>query len=193
MKRTSLAALVIVVLISLGCSGRLSTRSIRQQIASLGEAELVPSDIVVERIVTEAGERLVAETTIKMVFQFEQDSDGEWRIVAARIGDRQWVDIEMLAEALEAQRTEETAAAMRKLANGLAEYQVRNGALPEIDPAGRLSDVLHPLFMSELIREDAWGAEIQYELLDASYRLRSSGSDRVVGNSDDVVLDGPTG
>ena len=191
MKRASLAVLGVILLISSGCSGRLSTRTVRQQIASLGESNLVPSDVAVERIVTEIGGRLVAETTVKMAFQFEQDADGNWRIVAARLGDRQWVDIDILLEALEAQRAEETTVAMQKLAAGVDEYQAENGVFPKIDANGHLSDVLHPRFMSELIREDAWGVEFRYELQDASYRLRSSGPDGMAGNSDDVLLDGP--
>lgn len=191
MKRASLAVLGVILLISSGCSGRLSTRTVRQQIASLGESNLVPSAVAVERIVTEIGGRLVAETTVKMAFQFEQDADGNWRIVAARLGDRQWVDIDILLEALEAQRAEETTVAMQKLAAGVDEYRAENGTLPEIDANGHLSDVLHPRFMAELIREDAWGVEFRYELQDANYRLRSSGPDGIEGNSDDVLLDGP--
>ena len=191
MKRTSLAVLGFILLISSGCSGRLSTRTVRQQIAALGESNLVPSDVAVERIVTELGGRLVAETTVKMAFQFERDADGEWRIVAARLGDRQWVDIDLLFEALETLRAEESTVAMQKLATGLGQYRTQNGRFPEIEGNGYLSDLLHPGFMSELIREDAWGVEIRYELRDSSYRLRSSGPDRIVGNGDDVLLDGP--
>jgi hypothetical protein len=51
-----------------------------------------------------------------------------------------------------------------------------------------LTDVLHPLYMSELIREDGWGAPILYETTPpAGYRLLSLGADGRRGTPDDIV------
>ena len=185
--RTPLFAALIVLA---GCSGTLSTRTARQQIASLGGSTLIPSEIEIERIMIETGSRAVAETSVRMAFQFEKDAGGEWRIVSARLGDRQWVDVNLLLQALERQYSDDTSAALEKLAAGVEQYQVQNGSLPQLALGSALADMLHPLFMVDLIRQDAWGREIQYERRgDDAYVLRSSGPDRVHGSPDDIILD----
>ena len=175
-----------------GCGSGLSARNARSQIATLGDSELVPSDVAIERIVTESGDRMIAETSVKMAFQFEREPGGDWVIVSARLGDRQWVDVGMFLQALEAQNNAQTTVAMQQLVLGVNAYQDENGALPDVSPDGYLSDILHPLFISELIRDDAWGSAIRYESGDGSYSLRSSGPDRVVGSPDDIVVSPPS-
>ena len=185
--RTPLFAALIVLA---GCSGTLSTRIARQQIASLGGSTLIPSGIEIERIMIETGSRAVAETSVKMAFVFEKDAGGEWRIVSARLGDRQWVDVNLLLQALERQYADNTSAALEKLATGVEQYQSQNGSLPQLGPESALADMLHPLFMVDLIRQDAWGREIRYERRgDDAYVLRSSGPDGVHGSPDDIILD----
>ncbi len=179
--------LVAAVFVLSGCSGRLSQDNVREQIAELGGSSLVPSEIEVQRIVIDSETRAIAETNVKMAFQFEREAGGQWRIAAARLGDRQWVDIETLFAALDRQRSDDTAVALRKLADGISEYREENGSLP--DPDSNLSDTLHPLFMGELIRQDSWGQDIQYEVTgDGGFRLRSTGPDRMPGSSDDIVV-----
>ncbi len=131
---------------------------------------------------------MIAETTVRMAFQFEREPDGDWQIVSARLGDRQWVDVSAFIEALESQFEDQTTEAMEKLASGVETYRDENGGLPEITPEGYLSDVLHPLFMPELVRDDAWGSAIRYEQENGTYQLRSSGPDGVVGSGDDLLV-----
>ena len=127
-----------------------------------------------------------------MAFQFERDSTRQWRIVSARLGDRQWVDVDLLLQALETQYSDNTSASLEKLAVGLERYQAQNGSLPQLGTESALADILHPLFMKDLIRQDAWGREIQYEWRGQdAYLLRSSGPDGVHGNADDVLLNRP--
>jgi hypothetical protein len=180
---TVLAAAVFVLS---GCSGRLSQANVRDQISELGGSSLIPAEIDVQRIVIDSENRAIAETNVKMAFQFERDSGGEWRIAAARLGDRQWVDIRTLMAALDRQRSDDTASALRKLAEGVSEYRRQNGSLP--DPDASLSDTLHPLFMDDIIRQDSWGQDIQYDVTpDGEFRLRSSGPDGTSGSGDDIV------
>jgi hypothetical protein len=180
---------LISPLVVAGCGGGVSARTARSQIAELGGSELVPADVDVERIVTQTGNRMIAEATIKMAFQFERGQNEEWQIVAVRLGDRQWLDVVTLLEALESQRVDSTEQAMQQLLEGVDAFRLANsGALPEIGPNGNLSDVLHPLFMSELIRTDGWGGAIRYELEGGSYRLRAPGPDGEIGGLDDIVV-----
>ncbi len=189
MKYAGFMALITVLLAAVsGCGPGLSARNARSQIARLGAAELVPSDVAIERIITEAGDRMIAETTVKMAFQFERGEDGEWQIVSARLGDRQWIDLATFLTALESQFEDQTSDAMERLALAVDAYRDENGSLPEIAPDDYLSDVLHPLFMPDLIRDDAWGSTIRYETDNGSYQLRSSGPDGVVGSADDIMV-----
>jgi hypothetical protein len=187
MKHALTMALAALILPLAACTGNLSSRAVRQQIAELGTATLNVDDIQVQRIVTELGDRAIAEANVRLVFQFEKDAEGEWTIVAARLGDREWIDIEDLFAAMAQQNTGDTSSSLEKLSAGLDEYRSRNGSLPEVPAEGFVSDVLHPLFMTELIRDDAWGARISYHAEGANYELRSPGPDGVIGNTDDIV------
>ena len=51
----------------------------------------------------QAGDKAIAETSVKIAFQFEKDNNGDWRIVSARLGDRNWVDVDTLLKVLEEQ------------------------------------------------------------------------------------------
>ena len=75
---TVLAATVIALS---GCSGRLSQGNVRQQIAELGGASLIPSEIEVQRLVIDSDTRAIAETNIKMAFQFDREMGCDWFMV----------------------------------------------------------------------------------------------------------------
>ncbi len=112
------------------------------------------------------------------------------RIVSARLGTGEWIDIDELLTAIAAQNADGAAASLEKLAVGLDAYRDRNGSLPEVPADGYLSDVLHPLFMTDLIRHDPWGGRIRYLENGGGYQLRSPGPDGTDGTGDDIVLDG---
>jgi hypothetical protein len=195
MRSTLLTALIALLATLSSCSGgTLSTRTARQQIATLGNATLIPSEIEVARIDTQTESRAIVETTMKMTFALEKNSSGEWHIVSARLGDRQWIDIETLRAALKRQQIEETDEGLRLLAAGLEKYRLERGNLPELSDGPHISDVLHPVFMSLLVREDSWGGPIVYEpSADGGFRLSSSGPDGRSGTGDDIVVSGPGG
>ena len=87
---------------------------------------------------------------MKMTFALEKNSSGEWHIVSARLGDRQWIDIETLLAALKRQQIEETDEGLRLLAAGLEKYRLERGNLPELSNGPHISDVLHPLVSRSL-------------------------------------------
>ncbi len=188
MKSLPILALTLVLGVLGACTGNLSPRTARRQIVELGDAALPTDDVQIQRIVTELGGRAIAEAHVRLTFQFERSADGEWTIVAARLGDRNWIDIDSLISAIEARSTDETAAALDSLAAGIDAYATRNGSLPEVSPARPVSDVLHPLFMNEPVRDDAWGGRIGYTADGDGYELRAPGPDGTAGTGDDVVL-----
>ena len=79
---------------------------------------------------------------------------------------------------------------MQQLANAVEKYRTSNGSLPRAKDIAALADTLHPLYMSELVREDGWGNAIDYEVTGAStFRLVSRGADGRRGTADDVVVE----
>ena len=175
------------------CGGPVSSRVVREQIASLGGAGLDTDAVEVRRIIAEAGNRAVAEATVQMAFEFERDAEGEWRIIAVRLGEEDWVDLATFEAALSAQQVEETRSSLRMLADGVAAYARQNGTLPEVSLADPLPDLLHPLFVPDLVRQDAWGSDFVYEPAADTFRLRSPGPDRQLGTPDDLEVTAPQG
>lgn len=171
-----------------GCSGTVSSGTVRQQVAELGGANLDPDDIQVQRIVDQLGGRTVAEANVRLTFQFEEGPDGQTEIVAVRLGDRNWLDVTDLLAAIEAGNVGRTQSDIEKLAAGLGAYRDSSGELPALPPGGYISDVLHPGFMRDLVRNDAWGGAIAYDRTESGFELRSPGPDGTAGNTDDIVV-----
>ena len=66
---------------------RLSHEEIRRQIADIGNSTLVPKAVEVRRVVSQSGNRAIAETTVELAFQFERDTPtSPWFISAVRLG-----------------------------------------------------------------------------------------------------------
>src|SRR5213596_2421183 len=59
-------------------------------------------------------------------------------------------------------RRRTTTDAMRKLAEAVEKYRSSNGSLPKATDIVGLTDILHPKYMSDLVREDGWGNPIIY-------------------------------
>jgi hypothetical protein len=79
---------------------------------------------------------------------------------------------------------------MQQLAAGIADYESKNGGLPNARDIVALTDILHPNYMNVLVREDGWGNPIIYEVIGGStFRLISPGADGRRGTSDDIVVE----
>jgi len=189
--RVSIAVLLSSIWLS-ACGGPVSSRAVRERIATLGGAELSPDDVRVERIVTETGSRAVAEFTVQMAGLYQRNADGEWTLVSVRLSDDRWIDLARLEAVLAAIELEETTSNLRMLADGVEAWARENGALPEVSGADSLPDLLHPLFVPDLVREDAWGSAFLYETSGGAFRLRSPGPDRQPGTPDDIEVSGPS-
>lgn len=169
----------------------MSSRVVREQVASLGGAELSPDDVQVERIIQQTSTQAVAEFTVQMAGEYVKNADGDWELVSVRLGTDDWVDLARFEAALTRVETEETTSDLRMLAAGVEAYREANGAWPEVTAGSSLPDLLHPIFVTDLIREDAWGEPFLYEASANAFRLRSSGPDRREGTDDDIEVSGP--
>jgi hypothetical protein len=173
-----------------GCSGaRLSHDEVREQIAAIGKSSLLPDSIQIQRIVSQSDNEAIAETTVSLAFEFKKDkSSGPWRIASVRLGDRDWVGVEELLAAVNEGRRRMTMESLQKLAAGIMAYRQGTGSSPNATDIVGLTNLLHPLYMMDLIRQDAWGRPIHYEVSATGYRLFSFGADGIRGTADDIVL-----
>jgi hypothetical protein len=183
-----LLAAVSILLVS-GCGGaRLSHEEIRKQVAELGTSTLVPSSVSIRRVVSQSGNRAIAETSVELAFQMERDSEtSPWHISAVRLGDQNWVSVAELIEALNESKRKITAASLEKLSAGVAAYRQRNASLPVGTDIKVMADVLHPTYMKDLVLDDGWGRPILVETSAASLRFRSLGADGQQGTPDDLL------
>jgi hypothetical protein len=190
MNRALQRLLPVALVVFSGCGGaRLSHNEIRRQIADIGTSTLVPNSISVRRVVSQSGNRAIAETSVDLAFQFERDTEASpWHIASVRLGDQNWVSVPDLLGALNEAYRKQTAAALQKLTTGVTTYRERNGTAPNARDIKTLADILHPQYMRDLVLDDGWGRPIEVEpSVGASLRFRSLGPDAQRGTADDVV------
>jgi hypothetical protein len=188
-----LQMLVCGAVIFASCAGpRLSSQEAREKIAEIGTSELVPDAIEIRRIVSQTENEAIAESTITLAFQFKRNSPADdWEIAAVRLGDRDWVDMTEILAAINEGRRRDTVASLQKVAAGIDGYRKTTGSMPAARDIVGLTDILHPLYMNELVREDGWGEPINFEVTGmSSFRLVSKGADGIPGTTDDIVVDG---
>ena len=191
MNRALQRFLPVAFVVFSGCGGaRLSHDVIRRQIADIGTSTLVPNSISVRKVVSQSGNRAIAETSVDLAFQFERDTEASpWHISSVRLGDQNWVSVPELVAALNEAHRKQTAASLQKLATGIAAYRERNGSAPNARDIKTLTDILHPQYMRDLVLDDGWGRPIEVEpSAGATFRLRSLGPDAQRGTFDDVLF-----
>jgi hypothetical protein len=184
----TLAALGAVAITS-GCGGgRLSSDQARKQISDIGASNILPDAIRIRRVVDQGDRQAIAEATATLAFQFKRDNpNAPWRIVAVRLGDNDWLDMNELVAAVNEGRRKATVESIGKLSAGVEAYRKTNGALPVAADIVKLSDQLYPRYMDKLIRDDAWGRPIRYETTGTNFRLVSNGPNGAPGDADDIV------
>ena len=190
MTRLAKILLLSSLLLSACASDRLSHDEARQKIAQIGRSNLVPDAVEIRRIISQTDTEAIAESSVTLAFQFKRaNPSAQWQISAVRLGDRDWVSLDELLAAINEGRRRSTINDIQKLAAGITKYREMNGNLPAVPDITRLTDILHPLYISELIREDGWGTNIDYQVMGTTFRLVSAGPDGVRGTSDDIVFD----
>src|SRR5437899_12651769 len=182
--------LLLCFTLSACTSARLSHDEARKKIAEIGRSNLVPDAIEIRRIVSQTDTQAIAEATITLAFQFKRDNpSAEWRIQGVRLGDRYWISLDEILAGINEGRRRTTTDAMRKLAEAVEKYRSSNGSLPNANDIVGLTDILHPKYVSDLVREDGWGNPIIYEVPGPSaFRLISSVADGLPGTRDDIVV-----
>jgi hypothetical protein len=189
--RAGLKLLLVTSLIVIsGCaSGPLSHDEARKRIAAIAGSGLVPQAVEIRRIVSQTDTQVIAESTVSLAVQFKRaDAKADWQIEAVRLGDRDWISLNELLAAIDETRRQSTTEALDKLAAGIAKYRQRNGSIPAAKDIVGLTDLLHPLYMTDLVRLDGWGNPIEYlPTGTGTFRLFSRGPDGRASTRDDIV------
>ena len=190
MTRLAKILLLSSLVLSACASDRLSNDEARQKIAQIGRSNLVPDAIEIRRIISQTETEAIAESSVTLAFQFRRaNPNAQWQISAVRLGDRDWVSMNELLAAINDGRRRSTIDDLKKLATGIAKYREMNGSIPTAPDITRLTDVLHPLYISDLVRNDGWGVPIDYQVMGTTFRLVSAGPDGVRGTADDIVFE----
>jgi len=163
--------------------------TVKEEIQRLGLDQLSEKRIQIQSVSQTNENRVIAEVQIKSVFQFTRDKDNRWQVQSIRVGDRNWIDLKAFQEALDIVLSKQTQVSLQKVLEGLNKYKQAKGLYPETPDIIKLTDILVPEYMSEVVRYDAWNRQLVYKTMGTnSFQLSSMGPDGVPGTKDDVVL-----
>ena len=182
--------LVLGLLAGCGASRKLSEGTAKEKILELGLLDLNNKQIQVQRIIQAGEDQAVAEASLQMAFRLSKAKGKDWQVNAVRLGDRNWIDAQAFLAALNEVRARQTQQSLEQLQEGIRKYQAKRGALPAVSDIVKLTDLLFPEYMAEVIRYDAWSHEIKVSSAgDNTFQLSSAGPDGIPGNADDIHLE----
>jgi hypothetical protein len=192
-RRTRWLTLIVMstcVLIALNyaqAAADLSPQEARRLIAHMAGIEL-PSSAVRVRDVSSLGSSAVVTAQVETAFRFTRGGDGKWRVAEIRTGDNRWEDVDMIARAVNAEKTERARAELETIGTALEAYRRERGFYVAADSEAALIDHLSPHYLARVIRVDPWHRPYQYEGTPERFTLRSTGVDGEVNTPDDVVV-----
>jgi hypothetical protein len=166
----------------------LSAKEARQLLTRMAGIEL-PSAAVRVKTISSMGSSAVVEAQIETAFRFVRGDDGKWRVAEIRTGDNRWEDVDMIARAVNQEKTERARAELETFATALEAFRRERGFYVEAANAVALVDQLNPLYLARVIRNDPWHRQYQYEGNRNQYVLRSFGLDGKPNTGDDIVLE----
>ena len=166
----------------------LSPKEARRLIARMAGIEL-PSAAVRVKSVSSLGSSAVVEAQVETAFRFVRGDDGKWRVAEIRTGDNRWEDVDMIARAVNREKSERARAELETFATALESFRRERGFYVEAANAVALVDQLNPAYLARIIRVDPWHRPYQYEGSRNQYVLRSFGLDGKANTNDDIVLE----
>ena len=183
-------ALVLGLLAGCGASRKLSDDTAKSKILELGLLDLKDQQIQVQRIMHSGEDQAVAEVSLQMAFRLGKDKGKDWQVNAVRLGDRDWISAQAFLAALNEVRAKQTQQSLEQLQEGIRKYQAKRGALPAVSDIVKLTDLLFPEYMAEVVRYDGWSHEFKINSAgNSTLQLSSAGPDGVPGTADDIRLE----
>ncbi|HEY0321162.1 MAG TPA: type II secretion system protein GspG [Pyrinomonadaceae bacterium] len=166
----------------------LSAKEARRLIARVAGIELA-TDAVRVKSISSLGSSAVVEAQVETAFRFVRGDDGKWRVSEIRTGDNKWEDIDMIARAINQEKSQRAQAELETFATALTSFKRERGFYVEAGNVGALLDQLNPIYLARIIRVDPWHRPYQYEGSRDRYVLRSFGADGKASTADDIVLE----
>jgi hypothetical protein len=191
MNRQQSVIFIIALGLLTGCaSKRLPDEGfVRGQIEKYGLGEIEKGELQIRSISLVQKNQAIVETTLPATLQLSRPKGKSWQIDAVRLGDRNWIEMNQLLEAVDLVRARVTRESLEKLAKGLALYKAKSGIYPMVENIRLLTDLLVPEYMAEVIRFDGWNREIKVEaVFSGSLTLRSAGADGKYNSGDDILV-----
>lgn len=171
----------------------LTTKRARCLVAGLFGVTL-PSDDVRIREVSASGFSLgsadasgLIGALIQLDFRFARERRG-WQVVAAKSGNREWVDVRAIAAAVDQLKRSAANNELALIAQALDSYRRDRGFYVVSDKESVLIDHLSPRYLTPVIRLDPWSRPYQYDGQQTAYSLRSLGPDGKPNTGDDIVV-----
>ncbi len=162
----------------------------KSKILELGLLDLKDQQIQVQRIIHSGEDQAVAEVSLQMAFRLAKDKGKDWQVNAVRLGDRDWISAQAFLAALNEVRAKQTQQSLEQLQEGIRKYQAKRGALPAVSDIVKLTDLLFPEYMAEVVRYDGWSHEFKINSAgNSTLQLSSAGPDGVPGTADDIRLE----
>jgi hypothetical protein len=183
-------SIVAIALIFCSCAGNKGPTSgmIRKQIEDLGLGTMEKDRLHIQQVLVVQKNQAIVETNLQLSMQVSRGKGNDWQIKSVRLGDRDWVDISLFMETFNSIRTRQTLEMLDILANAVVLYRTKAGGNPPLTNIVKLTDVLVPGFLPEVIRFDSWNREIRLEpQADGSLVFRSLGADGVLNTPDDII------
>jgi hypothetical protein len=192
-KKFQAGVLFLVILSFLPCVGcgakrRLSETTARNAVMESLGLKLKKENMQVSKVSQVSDEHAVVEATVKTGFKFDLVNN-RWVLREVRIGDRKWEDVDLVLEGIKKEKIARTRDLMTKTAEGLESYRKQFNQYPDVTDYQKLSDLLTPTYVPQVIRLDAWSNPFIYRFMSKdSYKLISMGPDEKEGTSDDIVM-----
>ncbi len=183
------AGLLGLALLTNGCGGRAVNKKLARDVIIGSQSDaLAKGDIQVLSVSQMGPREAIVETQLHSAFRLEKVGH-DWVVREVRVGKGQWEKLDDILSSLQQVKIAETHQFLEKIGAAIEAYRQKNGRLPDFNDYVGLSDALYPLFLSPLIREDAWGHPlVAIRSNSGTLRLISPGPDGKLGTPDDIEL-----
>ncbi len=116
------------------------------------------------------------------------NGDKGWQVSELRTGNRDWVKLQPLVDALNAKKRERAEVEMTTMAQALERYRHERGFYVVSDSEAVLIDHLNPRYLDRIIRVDPWNHPYKYDGQRDHFTLSSLGPDNKADTPDDVLV-----
>jgi hypothetical protein len=128
---------------------------------------------------------------IRVTARLVNEGNG-WQVSELRTGNRDWVKLQPLMDALNEKKRSQARSEMETMAQALERYRRERGFYVVSDSQAVLVDHLNPRYLSKIIRVDPWNHAYKYDGERDRFALHSLGPDGKDQTGDDIQLTGPT-